>query len=149
MLLFQEYANSLNISLDFQDFDAELKIIHQMYAAPHGYLMVVYDTLIPVACAGIRKIDERTSEVKRMYVKPTHRKRGIADQMLQILIDKAMQAGYHFMRLDTLDTMLPALHLYKKYGFHEIDAYYFNPNKNTVYMEKHLLTSIPSNKIEI
>jgi ribosomal protein S18 acetylase RimI-like enzyme len=128
ILLFQEYANSLNISLDFQHFDG----------APDGQLIVVYDAGIPVACAALRKIGEDISEVKRMYVKPSHRKLGIADTMLEMLIMKAKSSKYHLMRLDTLDTMIPAITLYKKNGFYEIDSYYFNPNKNTVYMEKKL-----------
>ena len=139
MLLFQEYANSLNISLDFQHFDEELKVIGKMYGPPDGYLIVTYESDIPIACAAFRKIDEGVCEVKRMYVKPTHRKLGIADSLLNMLIEKATSMGYHLMRLDTLDTMIPAIALYKKYGFYKIDAYYFNPNENTVYMEKLLL----------
>ncbi|MEY2595834.1 MAG: hypothetical protein RI965_1106 [Bacteroidota bacterium] len=139
MLLFQEYANSLNISLDFQHFNEELKIISKMYGAPDGQLIVVYDANVPIACAALRKIGEGISEVKRMYVKPSHRQLGIADTMLEMLIKKATSAKYHLMRLDTLDTMIPAITLYKKNGFYEIDAYYLNPNKNTVYMEKKLL----------
>ena len=110
-----------------------------MYGAPSGQLIIVYDNDVPVACAALRKIDEDISEVKRMYVKPSHRKLGIADTMLEMLINKAKSAKYHLMRLDTLDTMIPAINLYKKNGFYEIAAYYFNPNKNTVYMEKDLL----------
>jgi putative acetyltransferase len=138
MLLFKEYTNSLNISLDFQHFDEELKIISKMYGDPDGQLIVVYDTDVPVACAALRKIGEGICEVKRMYVKPSHRKLGIADTMIEMLIEKAKSAKYKLMRLDTLDTMVPAITLYKKNGFYEIDAYYFNPNKNTVYMEKSL-----------
>lgn len=138
ILLFQEYANSLNISLDFQHFDEELKIISKMYGSHDGQLIVVYDADVPVACAALRKIGENISEVKRMYVKPSHRKLGIADTMLEMLIKKAKSTKYHLMRLDTLDTMIPAITLYKKNGFYEIEAYYFNPNKNTVYMEKNL-----------
>ena len=139
MQLFQEYANSLNISLDFQHFDEELKIISTMYGPPDGHLIIVYTEDTAIACAAYRKIEEGICEVKRMYVKPSYRKEQIGDKMLSELITKATLSGYKLMRLDTLDSMIPAITLYKKHGFHEIDAYYFNPNKNTVYMEKPLI----------
>ena len=139
MQLFQEYANSLNISLDFQHFDEELNIISSMYGPPDGHLIIVYLADTPIACAAYRKIEEGICEVKRMYVKPSYRKEQIGDKMLSELISKATLNGYQLMRLDTLDSMIPAITLYKKHGFHEIDAYYFNPNKNTVYMEKSLM----------
>ncbi len=134
--LFKEYAASLNISLAFQHFNEELNNIHQMYSAPDGLLLVVYDQNIPIACAAYRKIEEGISEVKRMYVQPAYHRLRIGDQLMNILIRSAKSVGYKSMRLDTLDTMTPAIALYKKHGFYERDAYYFNPNENTVYMEK-------------
>ena len=136
--LFKEYAASLNISLAFQHFDEELKTVHQMYGAPEGLLLLVYDLNIPIACAAFRKIEDDTCEVKRMYVKPTYRRHQIGDQLMNILISSAKSVGYKCMRLDTLNTMIPAIALYKKHGFNEREAYYFNPNENTVYMEKAL-----------
>jgi ribosomal protein S18 acetylase RimI-like enzyme len=136
--LFQEYANSLNISLDFQHFDEELKIISQMYGPPEGTLIIAYANNEPIACAALRKIDAAVSEVKRMYVKPSHRGMHLGDTLLEMLIKTAVELGYKYMRLDTLDHMIPAIRLYQKHGFYEIEAYYFNPNKNTVYMEKSL-----------
>jgi putative acetyltransferase len=136
--LFQEYANSLNISLDFQHFDEELKIISQMYGPSEGTLIIAYANNEPIACAALRKIDAAVSEVKRMYVKPSYRGMHLGDTLLEMLIKTAVELGYKYMRLDTLDHMIPAIRLYQKHDFYEIEAYYFNPNKNTVYMEKSL-----------
>ena len=47
----------------------------------------------------------------------------------------ARDCGYKKVKLDTLNTMLPAMELYKKYGFKEIPAYYHNPNATAVYFE--------------
>jgi ribosomal protein S18 acetylase RimI-like enzyme len=55
---------------------------------------------------------------------------------MEILLEKAVSLGYQKMRLDTLGTMLPAISLYKKYGFYEIPSYYHNPNETVVFMEK-------------
>ena len=137
--LFREYANSLNISLDFQHFDKELKMMSKMYGPHEGALIIAYSNKQAVACAALRKLDSDVSEVKRMYVQPLFRRLYIGDSLLNILVKKAIDLGYKYMRLDTLDHMIPAITLYQNHGFYKIDAYYFNPNSNTVYMEKSLI----------
>ena len=134
--LFNEYANSLNISLAFQNFSEELNIIESMYGSPSGCLLLVYDKEQAIACAAYRKIDDGICELKRMYIKPTYRGLKIGQRLLEMLCKHAFDNGYTKMRLDTLDTMLPAIGLYKKNGFYEIAAYYHNPNEGVVYMEK-------------
>jgi hypothetical protein len=47
--LFNEYANSLDISLDFQNFQEELNIIQTMYGSPTGCLLLVYEKELPIA----------------------------------------------------------------------------------------------------
>ena len=71
-----------------------------------------------------------------MYIKPSYRGLKIGQRLLEMLCKHAFDNGYTKMRLDTLDTMLPAIGLYKKNGFYEIAAYYHNPNEGVVYMEK-------------
>jgi len=134
--LFNEYANSLNISLAFQNFSEELNIIESMYGSPSGCLLLVYDKEQAIACAAYRKIGEGICELKRMYIKPSYRGLKIGQTLLEMLCSSAFDNGYSTMRLDTLDTMLPAIGLYKKNGFYEIPAYYHNPNEGVVYMEK-------------
>ena len=136
--LFNEYANSLNISLDFQNFTEELNIINSMYGSPTGCLLLVYEQEEAVACAAYRKIGDGICELKRMYIKPNYRRKGIGQKLVDLLCEKAKQNGYYLMRLDTLDSMLPALHLYRSNGFKDIAAYYHNPNDGVVYMEKQL-----------
>jgi ribosomal protein S18 acetylase RimI-like enzyme len=136
--LFQEYANSLNISLAFQNFDEELNIINSMYGSPTGCLLLVYDNELPIACAAYRKIGEDICELKRMYIKPDYRRNGVGQEIMNILCTRAKLNGYKLMRLDTLDTMTPAIKLYSNNGFYTINAYYHNPNEGVVYMEKSL-----------
>ncbi len=134
--LFNEYASSLNISLAFQNFTEELNNINTMYGSPTGSLLLVYDKNQAIACAAYRIIDEAVCELKRMYIKPNYRGKGIGQKLLDMLCISAKEVGYKIMRLDTLDTMLPALSLYRKNGFAAIDPYYHNPNEGVVYMEK-------------
>ena len=136
--LFKEYALSLPIKLDFQHFDEELNIVNIMYAAPNGALYIIYDQDKAIGCAGIRYLEEGICELKRMYIQPAYRKLGYARILMEDLLNQAIILGYHTMRLDTLSEMIPAIRLYKQFGFYEIPSYYYNPNETVVYMEKSL-----------
>lgn len=133
--LFKEYAAWLNIDLSFQNFEDELNELKTMYAAPGGGIIVCKINNEYVACVGLRKIDSDTAELKRMYVQPAFQRAGIAKALLEKAIELAKAANYKCIRLDTLNYMLPAINLYKKYGFVEIPAYYHNPNATAVYFE--------------
>jgi putative acetyltransferase len=137
--LFHQYANSLDLDLSFQNFAKELETIEEQYSAPTGALLLAYKRELPVACAGVRKIDTSIAELKRMYVHPDYRQYKIGKKLLELALDRARELDYHYIRLDTLPTMTPALNLYRAFGFYEIPAYRFNPVSGAVYMEKKLI----------
>jgi len=136
--LFTDYAASLNIDLSFQDFSKELESISQQYNNPQGGLILVSQDEEYIGCAGIRKIDKQTAELKRMYINPDYRGLKIGARLLEKSVELAKQLGYSKIRLDTLATMLQAQALYRSFGFYEIPAYRFNPLPGTIYMEKEL-----------
>jgi putative acetyltransferase len=136
--LFEEYALSLNVDLSFQNFSKELETIREQYAEPSGALLLACDGEAYVGCSGVRKFDEETAELKRMYVKNEYRGYQIGINLLQRSIELAKQLGYKKIRLDTLESMAKAQQLYSSFGFYEIPAYRFNPLPGTVYMEKKL-----------
>lgn len=135
ILLFKEYAAWLNIDLCFQNFDAELQQLNEMYEAPHGIILLCKTDDNYTACVAVRNKGEQIAELKRMYVQPAQRGKGLAKDLLQKAINFAKQAGYKKIRLDTLATMTPAINLYKQFGFYEIDPYYHNPEDNAVFFE--------------
>ncbi len=135
ILLFKEYAAWLNIDLCFQNFDAELAQLNEMYAAPLGVILLNKNEELFTACVAVRNKGEHIAELKRMYVQPAQRGKGLAKELLQQAINFAKEAGYKKIRLDTLATMAPAINLYKQFGFYEIEAYYHNPEANAVYFE--------------
>ncbi|HEX5153955.1 MAG TPA: GNAT family N-acetyltransferase [Parafilimonas sp.] len=136
--LFQQYANSLDLDLGFQDFSNELKLIDKQYNKPKGTLLLAYKNDIAIGCAGIREIDNNTAELKRMYVEPEYRKYKIGARLLALAIEIAKELNYKSIRLDTLPTMIRAQELYQSFGFYEIPSYRFNPVSGTVFMEKQL-----------
>lgn len=135
-ILFQEYAVWLNIDLSFQKFDKELLQLKEMYGLPNGAIFLSKENVFFTGCVAIRRIDSDTAELKRMFIRNNYRGKGIASALLQVAIEKAIQLGYKKIRLDTLNNMTPAINLYKKNGFYEIEAYYFNPEQNALFFEK-------------
>jgi putative acetyltransferase len=135
-LLFQEYAVWLNIDLSFQNFEEELQQLKKMYAFPTGVILLATLENDFVGCVAVRKKENEIAELKRMYIKPVHQQKGIATLLLEKSLTIASQLGYKKIRLDTLDNMTPAINLYKKNGFYEIEPYYFNPEKSAVFFEK-------------
>lgn len=136
--LFEEYALSLNVDLSFQGFSKELDAIAQQYNKPDGGLLLAFYDELPVGCAGVRKLDIETAELKRMFVKDSYRGYKIGVALLQQAIDLAKELGYKKLRLDTLENMTRAQQLYKSFGFYEIPSYRYNPLAGTIYMEKDL-----------
>ena len=135
-ILFVEYATWLNIDLCFQRFDEELENLKSMYATPYGGIILSESENAFSGCIAIRKIDVDTAELKRMYVKPAFQHKGIGAGLLNEAIMLATKYNYKKIRLDTLSNMTAAIGLYKKNGFYEIPAYYYNPEKTAVFFQK-------------
>ena len=140
-LLFEEYAASLDFELDFQDFDIELIEMHTMYAPPDGCLLLALMKETTAGCVALRKLSTNICEMKRLFVKPGFRGKGIGKALAEHIICKGKKIGYHRMRLDTVPSMANARSLYRSLGFQKIDPYRFNPIKGTSYMELKLAMS--------
>lgn len=137
--LFLEYAHSLGFSLCFQDFDKELAELPGHYAAPEGRLLLAeYDSQL-AACVALHKIDSAICEMKRLYLRPQFRGKGLGRVLADRIIAEARQIGYQRMRLDTVEpVMKDAVAMYRKLGFEEIPPYRPNPMAGTIYMELEL-----------
>jgi GNAT superfamily N-acetyltransferase len=137
--LFREYAAGLGVDLCFQNFEAELAALPGEYAEPGGTLLVALVEGRPAGCGALRALPDadypNACEMKRLYVRGTHRGFGLGRQLAQALIDHAAQAGYRTMLLDTLDDMESARGLYATLGFEEIPPYYYNPIPGAHYLK--------------
>jgi len=140
--LFIEYATSLGFSLCFQNFDKELAELPGDYSLPLGRLILALDENKPIGCIALRKLDEGICEMKRLYVKPSARGKGLGKLLVKTVIDEAIKIGYKKMRLDTVPQMKEAIDLYRSIGFYEIESYRENPIEGALYMEMKLKDSI-------
>jgi len=137
--LFIEYANSLNFSLCFQNFDDELAMLPGHYAPPGGRLLLGEYGGRLAACVALRALEEKVCEMKRLYLRPEFRGKGLGRRMAEYLIAEAREIGYQKMRLDTVEpAMKDAVAMYRRLGFREIPAYRENPNPGALYMELEL-----------
>jgi putative acetyltransferase len=137
--LFREYVASLDFDLDFQDFEQEMDALPGPYAPPDGAILLAEVDDEPVGVVAVQPLDEDgVCEMKRLYVQPAHREKGLGRQLAEAIIDAARDLGYDVMRLDTVASMTTARTLYRSLGFEERPPYYHNPLDDAVFMERPL-----------
>ncbi len=134
--LFLEYARSLGFSLCFQNFDQELAGLPGDYAPPAGRLLLVELEAQLAGCVALHGLEPGICEMKRLYLRPQFRGKGLGRVIADQIIAEARQIGYQRMRLDTVEpVMTDAVAMYRKLGFVEIAPYRTNPIAGAMYME--------------
>jgi ribosomal protein S18 acetylase RimI-like enzyme len=141
--LFLAYAQSLPVKLDFQGFEEELAGLPGKYGVERGGAVFLAYTPSPssitpssqpkdtesiIGVVALGSFPTTTSiptcELKRLYLAPSCRGRGVAKSLMDEVIARARELGYKKMLLDTLRSMTTARKLYSRYGFVEIGSYY-------------------------
>jgi len=119
-VILREYAQSLAHHLCLTDFQCELDGLPGQYAGPGGRLLLAWQGEQLAGCAALRRLDANTGEMKRLYVRPAFRRRGLGRQLAQEIIKLARRVGYRRLRLDTLPSMKEAIGLYESLGFRRL-----------------------------
>jgi putative acetyltransferase len=152
--LFLEYAQSLGFSLCFQNFEQELANLPGDYAPPDGRLLLAEYGGQLAGCVALHKLATKDDcesgsavyedasefcEMKRLYLRPQFRGKGLGRVIADRIIAEARQIGYRRMRLDTVEpVMKDAVAMYRRLGFKEIAPYCANPMAGALYMELQL-----------
>ncbi|MBP2402643.1 GNAT family N-acetyltransferase [Streptomyces syringium] len=96
-------------------------------APPHGVLLVGRHDGEQAGCVGLRRLDARTAELRRMYVRPTKRGLGGAAVLLGAAEDAARAWGVERIVLDTRMDLVEARALYARHGYLPIPRYNESP----------------------
>lgn len=109
--------------------------------SPFGSILLGYAGSEAVGCIAFRPMQPDVCEMKRLYVRPAFRQGGLGGALVLALIEKARQAGYKVMRLETVKFMSGAIHLYESMDFRRCPPYYDIPDifrPITIFMDKDL-----------
>ncbi|GAB4217094.1 MAG: GNAT family N-acetyltransferase [Rhodoferax sp.] len=136
--LFVEYARSLPVDLCFQGFAHELDHLPGEYAEPDGVLLLARRGDVWAGCCALRRLDAfdypNAAEMKRLFVRPEHRRSGLGRMLAEAILEHARTLGYDSVLLDTLNEMEAARAMYADLGFVEIPPYYYNPIEGAHYL---------------
>lgn len=140
--LFREYVNAPHAEELFfqylaqQDFERELAELPGVYGQPLGDLLLAEHGAVTIGCVAYKPLDPpATCEMKRLFVRPEGRGLGAGHALVAALLTSAARAGYRFMRLDCMPSMVDAQRLYRAAGFYEIPPYNSNPVPGSRFFE--------------
>jgi GNAT superfamily N-acetyltransferase len=136
--LFRAYAKSLPVDLAPQGFSQELASLPGVYAPPAGELLLAKRGDHVLGCIALKPLKPKVAEIKRLFVRPQARGKGVGKALIQAAIAAARQAGYGEIKLDTLPEMEGAIALYKSAGFSAIPPYGSYPYPGLVTLGKKL-----------
>ncbi len=115
----REFGLRLDIAKMLQEDIADLR----KFMPPDGRLLLAQDDDSTAGCVCLRKLRPSIGEVKRLYVKPTFRGKGIGKMLVRNLLEEARVVGYAMIRLDSTRYMVNAHDIYRSFGFQEIAPY--------------------------
>ena len=133
--LWREYWESFGLSIDFQGFGEELEGLPGVYGAEGGALLVAMSGEQPAGTIALRRLDSRSGEVKRLYLRPQFRGQGLGRLLVDAVMDRARDLGYEALYADTLPVMTDALSLYERMGFERVEAYAQTPTPGAIFLK--------------
>lgn len=138
--LLAEYLDDLEHRLEGWAREGYVDAAPDELVPPAGALLVGYEDGEAVACGAVRVVEPGVAEVKRMFVSPRLRGRGLGRALLEALERTAVDLGCDVARLDSTEPLTEATALYRSAGYVDIRDYNRNPNA-TVWMERRLRPS--------
>ena len=136
--LWRKYWRSIDLPDEFQRFSEELKSLPGVYGADGGALLIAFAERAPAGTIALRRLNDRAGEIKRLYLRPAFRGRGLGRYLLDNVIERARAIGYRALYADTLPGMKEALALYQRQGFEKVGAYSPNPTPGAIFMKLQL-----------
>jgi ribosomal protein S18 acetylase RimI-like enzyme len=120
---------------DDDEYQHEIDGLPGAYAPPDGALLACWEKDLAVGCVAFQRLGDHSCEMKRMFVPPTARGRGVGRALAVALLELARAAGYREMYLDTSVRQVEAIALYRDLGFEEVEPYYDVPEAMAGWLE--------------
>jgi ribosomal protein S18 acetylase RimI-like enzyme len=137
--LFRAYAKSLPVDLAQQGFSQELASLPGVYAPPGGELLLAKRGDHVLGCIALKALEPpQIAEIKRLFVRPQARGKGVAKALAAAILKTAIERGYKEAKLDTLPELKEAIALYRGFGFEAIPPYGSHPYPGLVTLGKML-----------
>lgn len=133
--LFREYSELVSAALCFQGFEEELAGLPGKYVPPDGLLLLARDAGGDAGCVAMKRLDARSAEMKRLFVRNAYRGTGLGRRLAHIVIDKAGAAGCGRLVLDTMPHLAEAIALYRSLGFRDCAPYLAEPTPGALCFE--------------
>jgi GNAT superfamily N-acetyltransferase len=136
-----EYSDVPWLVQYYQDFKEETNHLPTHYAQPEGTILIAECDDQPAGCVALGKLGNDVCEMKRLFVRPENRRKGIGSALCEALMEQAIKMGYTHMRLAT--ALEPPKALYQSLGFKEIAPYRDIPDEinDVLHMELKLASN--------
>jgi putative acetyltransferase len=118
----------LDVHYGAADYEAILADLPRLHARPDGAILVAEAHGRVIGCIMTRRLDDRTCEIKRLYVDHAARGLGAARALCEAALAQARSDGYRRVKLDTLFTLTEAIGLYRAMGFTPCGPYQPEPD---------------------
>lgn len=119
----------LDAYFDEAEWQGELTDLPGAYAPPDGTLLLCYEKGLALGCVAAKRIGPDSCEMKRIFVAPTARGHGAGRALAEAVVDRARDAGYRHVYLDTSVRQTEAIELYRSLGFVDSEPYYDVPEE--------------------
>jgi len=106
------------------------------YRPPAGVFLLVLEGDAVVGCGAVRRLDDAVGELKRMWIDPVARGRGLGRRLLTALEAAGRDLGYDRLRLDTHEVLVEAIALYEAAGYRRIGRYHDHPDPTHFYEKR-------------
>jgi ribosomal protein S18 acetylase RimI-like enzyme len=146
--MMREYVEWIGLDLAVLEIESEIANLPGEYDLPDGVILVAEEEHQLVGMVALRPMPTKAwrsdalvaeaAEMKRLFVRPHARGRGLATDLVNRLLDEARHRNYAEVRLDTLPMMTGAQSLYESFGFEDIEPYYDTPIAGTRFMAMRL-----------
>lgn len=123
---FAELAERFSTGFDAETARAEEHL--RRFRSPDGAFVVMTHDDTPIGCGAVQRFDHDTSEIKRMWIDPDWRGFGLGRRLLDTIETIARDSGRLRLVLDTNDTLVEAVAMYERAGYHQIERYNDNPD---------------------